>query len=47
MTAKETLAEIAKWCDLWLKGETDRRYTQELISGIKKMASAANEKPYS
>ena len=35
---KDILAEIAKWCALWLEGETDRRYTEELIIGIREMA---------
>jgi hypothetical protein len=38
MTEAERLNAIAEWCRLWLSGETDRRYTEELIAGIEKLA---------
>jgi hypothetical protein len=36
----EKLAEIAKWCQLWLDGDTDPRHTRELIQGIRNIAGA-------
>lgn len=45
MSDQAKLAEIAKWCDLWLKGETDRKYTPELIEGLRKIATPTPEPP--
>lgn len=41
---KTALSEIAKWCDLWLKGETDRKFTTELILGLRNTAKRGLEK---
>ena len=38
MDEKSSLREIAKWCDLWLKGETDRKYTEQFIAGLRNIA---------
>lgn len=37
-TDQQKLTEIAVWCRLWLDGETDPKYTQELIAGIERIA---------
>ena len=38
---KTALAEIMKWCDLWLDGETNSRYTPEFVLGLRNSAAAA------
>ena len=30
----DALKEIQAWCELWLKGETDRRHTEQFVLGI-------------
>jgi hypothetical protein len=42
MSDAQKLKEIAKWCDLWLSGGADPKWTVELISGIQKIAKAGS-----